>query len=437
MSTNSDKPYVGDPEIGSAQRAVNAVYLEAGQTPDNELSCVHVARALHRYYAEGADWSSALRISLRDLRRQFGLDQQPLPPTGPGPGPAPRLDRGARVLLADRRPLRVRGCSAFRLPKLMADGEIGQVDDFVGFCVEHDMPWLVVFSMCMNEFGLAPEVGVEAVDALAERTAATGARIDVCALVDTFAYSRLDVAAHVADIGQLAWRWPHLSVTVANEPMQRWQRFEPAELRDAAEALVDAGVPFTLGAPDGPADESRAYTWDKSWYETVHIDRTKAPWRNVRHSRELQVLMEETNRYVISREPMRAEEVTAEQNFALRSIAAVCRFGDVYHSVWGKRCAVPNVAEVNHLAQGMAAWAAVPDDFEGAFANFGWTAPLPESPVVEFAFVDSDSRCYSLVGEREGYVAAVHGEVVRLRDGWTGGPAAAVGGSSVWRCERT
>ena len=408
------------------QHDVVGAYQAAGQVPDL-LNVVWSNRMV--WDARDLGYAASRAKHLRELKRVLGLtDPRPLIET-------PRLTKGERCLMAGDQRFHVRGVSAFRLAHMLVNGEEAAVDDYLGWCLDHKINWLRVFCMCKNMFELPPGDGLRGLDLLAERTANTGLYVEAVALADTFAYpTAFNPGGQVAYAGEVASQYPHLTVELVNEPGQKWQLFTKDDLVRLAH--VPVGVPFTLGAADGPNDESREYCYGAATYQNVHCDRTRAPWGNVRHVREQQVLSEEIKQYVIDDEPMNAKDLTEAQCFGLGALERICQIGGTAHADWGKECRLPTAEEQRQFDARRRGWDSVPETFWGRFANFNWKAPLPESPVLAAVFNSDDARVYASVTDTEGYAVLLHAESPMFKPGWSGRQVDGIGEASVWHCTR-
>lgn len=319
---------------------------------------------------------------------------------------------------------------------MLVHHEEAAVDDFLAWCLSNRVNWLRVFCSGANMFKLHPDQGYYGVGMLAERTRGTGLYIEAVAIADSFAYPEMDWAGHVRAIGELAMEDQHLTVELCNEPMQKWQPFAPWKLAELSQQ-IPLGVALTLGAADGPQDESRQYCLSETWYQNVHCDRTRSPWGNIRHVREQQVLSEDIGQYVINSEPMNAKDLTEAQCFGLGVLERVCQIGGVHHSDWGKACRLPTDDEQQLFDARTRGWDSVPETFWGTFANYKWRPPLPENPVTKFAFNDADARCYATVEGDDAYVVALNGRLEDIAEDWlVADQVDAIGDASVWHCWR-
>jgi hypothetical protein len=349
-------------------------------------------------------------------------------PLGPSPGMPARLYRSsawrqALCPVGTSTPVVLRSTTAFALAHQIATGQEAAAVEFLDWCVAHQLTCVRVLVMCKNMFALAPDAGRAALPRVLQLAGARGLYVEAVALADVYDASGnpnfpgTDWAAHVRAVGEICLNYPNSLEELANEPMQRWQKFSPEQLVQFA-AGIPSGVPYTLGAADGPADESTAYCNPGSSYQTVHADRTRAPWGNVRHIREQQVLSEKIDQYVWDDEPPKA--FTLAQQFAVGGLCRVCMIADTWHSDTVRFSQIPTGEELNGFLARRAGWAFVPDSAWGTFANFGWTAPNPEPPIAKFHPFDADARAYSLlVGSNEAYTVLLNANSPEWKAGWT------------------
>lgn len=356
--------------------------------------------------------------------RYYG-PEPPVPVTPPTPGATcpPRLYRNAdswpQALchLNTATPVVIKGVSAFPLAEMIAHGREPEAIGFLDWCQMQRLNMVRVFLSCSNMFPLTPDEGRAALPRLLELAGNRGLYVEAVAIADSFAYAACDWAAHVRAVGEICAAYPNSLVEGANEPMQQWQPFNPDELYRFC-SQIPSGVPWTLGAADGPNDESRAYCSKSSSWQNVHSDRTKAPWGNVRHTREQQVLSDEINQYVGNDEP--GDDFTPAQQFAIGGLCRVCMLWDTFHADQVKYGQIPTGAELDAFRARQAAWDFVPDGAWGTFANYGWVPPNPESPVQAYTAHSDDSRAYAvLVGDREAYVLLSDGCSPVWKSGWT------------------
>ena len=309
------------------------------------------------------------------------------------------------------------GISAFRLGQMLANGE--DIEPFLSWVSQQGcINYLRVFTMVRNMFHLAPDVGANAIGDVYRRTGDIGCYVEAVCLSDVYDehgnewWPGFDPASHVATVSRNASQFMGRMIEVCNEPLQKWQRFDPEDLQQFATA-IPAGTVYALGAPDGWDDESRDYLLPGISFGTVHSCRLRAPWGNVRHTREIQVTADDCKLWMVNDEP--AREITRAQNFGTGALCAVCRIGDTFHSEWGKQCTIPNPDEREQFNCRRRGWASVPDSFEGGFQNTGWA----ESPVKSMPnAIDGDSRAYSVSNGHEAYTAVLHTREIEWREGW-------------------
>lgn len=337
-----------------------------------------------------------------------------------------RLKRDGRFLVDGLgRRHHYRAVTAFRLVQMVHNGE--DITPFLNWCVANKAG-IRVLAMCKNMFDLSPSDGRAA---LATLLGVSPVYTEVCCLADTFAYNE-DWGAHVQSCGEIAADFVNSLIEGCNEPLQHWQPFTPGQLQSYIKRIVS--VPCTLGGPDGDQDESTAYLVPESSYGVSHTARSGDGWRVVRHIREQQVIADANKIYMIDDEPENADKLTEAQLFAAGAIASVCRIGQTHHEKWGKFCTIPNDEEQKRFDARRRGWETVPDEFIGTFANFGWTAPNPESPIQSANFLDDNGRAYSSVTPNEAYVALSNANSPKWKSGWHADRIDGIDNASVYHC---
>jgi hypothetical protein len=358
----------------------------------------------------------------------------PMPVPEPIPPPAgmpPRLYHTsswtqALCMVGTATPVVIYGITAFALVEQIAHGRESDAVRFLDWCASQRLNMVRVLVTCWNMFRLTPDEGRAALPRLLELAGARGLYVEVVCIADTYReegdghmvenYPGYDWAAHVAAVGVLCADYPNSLVELVNEPMQPWQPFAPEQLQ-AFSAGIPAEVPFTLGACDDGYDESTAYCSDHSSYQTVHADRNRAPWGNVRHIREQQVMSNEINQYVWNDEP--GKEFTPAQHFAIGALCRVCMIADTFHSNCVRYAEIPTGEELEWFLARRAGWDAVADGDWGTFANYGWMSPNPEPPIESCWFHDEDGRAYSLLCPgNQAYTVLLNAKNPTWKPGW-------------------
>lgn len=368
--------------------------------------------------------------------------QTPVPPPVPTPFPpvgdlpSSRWRRDGRYLVdANNQRVVWTFTSAFRLAHMVMTGEDPR--PFLDFCMDR-VNGVRVLAMAHNLFSLDPSAGVEGLSLVLPLLAERGLHAEIVCLADTRFYMGYDWVQHVQAIGHLCEQYVGTLLEVCNEPLQEWQPFTPEQLQMFLQPVWSV-IPTTLGAADGPQDESQAYVSNWSAYQPVHADRSRAPWGQVRHVREQQVLSEAIGQYVVNDEPGR--DFSLAQYFAIGALCRVLGLGDTHHSEWGKHGRLPDGQELQALQARERGWATLPRDWWGVFSNYGWRDPLPESPVDRVEFQSPDGRVYASLNGDRSYVVLLHAHTPTFRAGYYGERVDEVtdldgGRASVWYCER-
>lgn len=392
------------------------LYAQAGRIfGDDAQSVVWPARTLADIDL-GMSEEASLSKHEAECRTLLGLSPPSYGPPVSGTLSGP-LRSGGRFMVNDRGRYLSRGISAFRLGQMLANGE--DITPFLAWVSQQGcLNWLRLFTMVRNMFYLEPSVGANAVGDVYRRAEEIGCYVETVCLSDVYDehgnewWPGFDPASHVATVSRNASAFTGRAIEVCNEPLQGWQRFEAEDLAEFAKG-IPAGTVYALGAPDGDNDESREFLLPGISFGTVHSSRLRAPWGNVRHTREIQVTADDCHLWMVNDEP--AREISRAQNFGTGALCSVCRIGDTFHSEFGKQCRLPNPDEQEQFNCRKRGWQSVPDSFEGGFQNTGWT----DSPVKSFVAIDGDSRCYSVSNGSEGYTAVLHTREVEWREGWT------------------
>jgi hypothetical protein len=377
-------------------------------------------------YVQGADqWYRWMRPGWQAYgpNPPIPLPVPPTPEPEPPPTMPPRLYRSASswpqalCYVGTATPVVLKSTTAFALPSLIATGQEPAACAFLDWCQQQGLNCVRILTMCSNMFALDPATGRLAAVRVLELAGARGLYVEVVALADTFAYPDVSWQTHVDALAEYCRTYPNALLELCNEPLQQWQAFSPEELQ-ALSAGVPDDVPFTLGACDDGQDESLEYCFDRSSYQTVHADRNRAPWGNVRHIREQQVMSENINQHVWNDEP--GKEFTPAQQFAIGGLCRICMIGDTFHADGVRYAQIPTGQELEWFLARKAGWDFVPDTEWGTFANFGWTAPNPEPPIASVHFHDDDGRAYSLlVGSDRAYTVLLNAHDPVWKAGWS------------------
>jgi hypothetical protein len=355
----------------------------------------------------------------------------PIPPSGVMPTRLYRSDQQGLTqmlcLVGTATPIVLYSTTAFALIEQVAHRREAEAIAFLDWCMtQRPLNCVRVLVSCWNMFKLSPEEGRAALPRLLQLAGERGLYVEVVAIADTHRqegseyvenYPGYDWSRHVQDVGIICADYTNTLVEIVNEPMQPWQSFSPAQLQSMSED-IPGEVPFTLGAPDGGNDESTDYCSDQASYQTVHADRGRAPWGNVRHIREQQVMSENINQHVWDDEP--GKEFTPAQQFAIGGLARICMIADTFHANGVRYATIPTGEELTWFLARKDGWAFVPATEWGTFANYGWTAPNPEPPIANVHFHDEDGRAYSLlIGSDRAYTVLLNARDPVWKAGWT------------------
>ena len=295
---------------------------------------------------------------------------------------------------------RWQGVTAFRLIELVARGERGRAEAYLGEMVAAGVTLVRVLTRARHLFDLPFEVGLAHLAETAALARAADVWMEVVGLADTRETDPATWRTQLAGLGAIANDAPGLIVEVANEPDHATQAGllrDPGQLAALA-ALLPTVVPVAYGAAHGPDDESRAYVGGD--YVTVHGDRAEGDdgWRWVRHTNEQRALMEEIGKPVVNDEPSR-DMADPAKHLALGAFCALFGLGDTFHYASGRDAQLPFGDEIACFAARRRGWAAIPIDWTGTYQNAGFA----DSPVKSF---NGAVRSYSSIAGGAGYTLA-------------------------------
>lgn len=439
--------YPSEPIFWAGYEAdVTAIYAEWGIVfPDNAAAFRWFSRPGFDI-GTGLDPEAAKQKHLAVLREVLtatygppGVPQPPNPPIDPPPIPPPtggmpaRLYRNPNVLngralcpMGTATPIVLYGVSAFRACELVLHNRQGELEGYANWCQDHRINYARVFLTARNMFDLQPQDGLNMLPVVLEVFGERGVYVEAVCCADLYDQHGTPIrpgynwTQHVASAGAILQRFSNGCAEVTNEPAQVWQRMTVQQMATMA-ATIPAEVLVSLGAADGANDESMEYIGNRSTYATIHGDRNPGSqgWRWCRHTKEMLHISEKSKLHAFDDERNRDMSDPAK-HFAVSAVERVCHLGGLFHSESGKHCQIPQGQELACFQQTRRAWDFVPATFFGSFANTGFNAPLPVSPVEKFTRVngDEDARCYSTVHPNEAYVAAIRTQSIEWRAGW-------------------
>jgi hypothetical protein len=440
--------YPSEPVFWAGYEAeVTAIYAEWGiRFPDNAAAFRWFSRPGFDIGA-GLPEEQAKRKHLAELRAALQATYGPpgaQPPVQPLPAEPPttsptssgmpaRLYRNPNVLggralckMGTATPEVLLGVSAFRACELVLTGKQGELETYANWCVDQRINYVRVFLTARNMFELQPQDGLNMLPVVLEVFGSRGIYVEAVLCADLYDQQGnpirpgYDWTGHVAQAGSILQRFSNGFAEIDNEPAQVWQRMSVQMLATMA-ATIPAEVPVSLGAADGGNDESMEYVSDRSTYATVHGDRNPGAqgWRWCRHTKEQMHISEKSKLHAFDDERNRDMSDPAK-HFAVSAVERVCHLGGLFHSEGGKHCRIPVGDELACFQQTRRAWDFMPAGFFGSFANTGFSAPNPVSPVQSFTRVngDEDARCYATVHPNEAYMAAIRAQSIEWRTGW-------------------
>jgi len=318
--------------------------------------------------------------------------------------------RGRALRYPDGAIFRWRGVTAFALVAQVAHGNEAGARAYLGWARDAGFTLVRVLAMC-EWLDLSPEAGLAALPRTLELIRAYDLYAEVVALADTATWPALDLGAHVATVGRIAAITDAAVLQLANEPWhpsQRADRLTPDHLA-LYRHLVAPEILVAYGASTD--DESAEYAGGD--YTTVHLDRSRESWDQVRRVRELENLSTATGKPVVSGEPIGFGDTYEPGRrwtdpslaFAFGVLSRVFEVGTTFHLEAGLRCSVPGPVQRAAAEAFLAGTRILPDEVVLKFANtrfgsHGWD----QSPVESFDTAAA-VRVYSGLGSQSLAVA--------------------------------
>lgn len=347
----------------------------------------------HDLMRDGKTFDAAWATVQREIQIIEGrYTPPPVMPTG-----RLRVD-GRNLLREDGAPFVWRGVTAFKALQHLVVGNDAATREYFSWARICGSNLVRVLTTASVMFALPPRHGRAALPALLALAAEYGLYVEVVSLADTKGWSWQDCVDHVSAVDAICAATPNALHQLANEPWHATQRpFTPADLRDLlVKAHVDVSThPVTLGCPS--VDESQEMV-QPGCYSTVHRDRGRDDWNNVRRIREQEILSADGNTYVVDDEPIGFAEVPRpgarisrpEIAFAQGVLSRVFAVGSTFHCEAGLSCDAPGPVQTACAVAFNDGTRLVPDGERLRFMNATWN----DSPVVAFD-TTSAVRAYS------------------------------------------
>lgn len=271
-----------------------------------------------------------------------------------------------------------------------------------------------------------------ALPSLLDDAAARGMYVLVSALTESKQY---DVESHLRAVIDICQAHAGCFLEAANEPYHPTQAdlvHDYQRLFDLVHHVTPMGIPWALGAPEtDELDPAGKWPQPVGPFVTIHLDRSRDKWNQVRRLRELAGVSEGLGVPVVSGEPMGAAESSIAQRresdpafyFAM---GAECRGFELgacaFHSEDGLNARPWGPVQQACADAFIAGWNAVDAGTGGArldFQNATWAA----SPVASANFDHTVIRAFSFLGPSPKLVlVGVTGDPqIVFKNGWRDG----------------
>lgn len=335
-----------------------------------------------------------------------------------------------------------------------------QQEAFLSWAADTGFNCTRVFAGALTWAGQTPEGARAALTPYLDRAAAHGLVVEVTALTDTG--TGYDARAHLAGVVERLAGRRGVLLELANEVGHHTQAEDmtPARLRAWGMEIVEPrGIPWAIGAPvdiDEPCppdpwiDEAgrvldrpsacAGYGRDEfpgqgGWYVTVHLDRGRESWNQLRRVREIAAVAASLRVPVpvINNEPIGcAEPGTPGQRYydpawaaTLGALDRAFGVGGVHHSQAGLMAELPGPIQRQCAAAYIAAFRAVDQALAGEvgeYKNVGHGgSPLVGARFVEGGQADGVVRAYSFIRGDRGVTVLVgaKGQLgIQWKEGW-------------------
>lgn len=300
-----------------------------------------------------------------------------------------------------------------------------------------------IFGGDLDWAGQTPALGLERAGTVIDEASARGLRVMLTAI--TGSRSGYDVRSHLGQLAGICNARINCILEAANEyyhPTQSDEVNDPDRLFRLARDAIPGGMVWALGAPafDEPQAEN-TWTIPSGSYVTVHLDRGRDKWNQVRRVRELFAVLEAARKPVINSEPIGAAENAQpgrRENdpaffFALGALNRLFEIGGVFHSEDGLNGRPLGPVQRQCAEAFVAGSKIIPSASRLDYKNAGFH----DSPVKGF---DGGVRAYSFIAGGEGYTIALgfSGEpAIEWQNGWRPGTVLAdLPGVRVWQLAR-
>lgn len=383
--------------------------------------------------------SAALQLMVADMYRDAGnaVPVEPEPPPLPGGGNTPHVDgrvtTNGRMFRNNAGVWRMCFVSALTILK-KNDGAMAHYLDWVA---NNGFNGIRVFAGALGWANQTPEDARARLPFLLEQCLVRGLYCEVTALTDTG--RGYDKREHVRQIADICRRYDNTLLEIANE---HWHPTQDSEVHDAnylQRLFVDYGNGLTcaLGAPDEDEPPPNDAPWPEptAHYLTLHLDRGRDRWNQVRRVRELEAASAKVGKPVVNNEPIGADELDGSQTgkqrvnepaffFTMGVLNRIFEVGGVHHSQHGLMAELPGPVQQACAAAYVRGFYAVKTRTRVRFKNAGWG----DSPI-EKADFNVVTRAYSGLAEDGSdnvlvLVGLRHGADPQIvtKNGWSLGP---------------
>lgn len=301
-----------------------------------------------------------------------------------------------------------------------------------------------VFAGALSWAGQSPEQARANLPQFLDVAGQLGLRVEVVPITDSG--TGYDVTSHVHVVADICRDREHVVIELANEywhPTQSGWVHDPRNLL-ALRRSLPSFIPMSLGAPgtDEPED-----TTPFADYLTLHLDRGRDKWNQVRRVRELETASARYGKPVLNNEPIGADELDGSQTgrqrfndpsffFCLGALNRIFEVGGVFHSQAGLQAEPLGPVQRQCAHAYISGGNAIDTPERLVFKNAGWV----DSPVKSANFDQTVVRAYSGIVGHRGWLVLVglRGDPrVEYQNGWhPEGVVAEMSGCQIVRLER-
>lgn len=325
------------------------------------------------------------------------------------------------------------GVTGFQLADHVADGRINLATQFLLWARDEGFTLVRVLTMAAGLFQLAP--GPTSHQAVAETlrlAREADLYVEVVALADTLAYPlhEIGIADQVGAVAAVCNHAENCVLELANEnshPSQQSGLLTDLTVLRALRQLAPSTLPVSLGSTHGPDDESTRY--QEGDYLTVHSDRSRDLWNQLRRVREIALVSEIAGKPAIDDENDRTNESTArpDRDFAQGFLDRGFVAGGTWHCEDCRFARVPRPAQREAARAYLRGATIIPINVDVAYRNAGQAG----SPVRRARFfapgpadalgADAVVRVYSFVMNGRGWtiLLGIDGDPgIEWQEGW-------------------